>query len=248
VTGVERQPDAAEVEALVHDLRAGLAAAADPAVAPAMQAYMKSDLPYYGVRATSCRAVCTRVIAAHPLPDRAAWQAAVRRLCDEATHREELYAAVALLRDRRYAEYRDVDVLPLYQHVLVTGSWWDVVDDTAAHLVGPLLLAHPAEVGPVLRAWAVDEDRWLRRTSVIAQLLAKERTDLDLLTTAIEANVDDRDFFLRKAIGWALRQYARTDPDWVRAFVAEHADRLSPLSRREALKHLGPPDDPPGTA
>jgi 3-methyladenine DNA glycosylase AlkD len=248
VTGVERQPDAAEVEALVHDLRAGLAAAADPAVAPAMQAYMKSDLPYFGVRATSCRAVCTRVIAAHPLPDRAAWQAAVRRLCDEATHREELYAAVALLRDRRYAEYRDVDVLPLYQHVLVTGSWWDVVDDTAAHLVGPLLLAHPAEVGPVLRAWAVDEDRWLRRTSVIAQLLAKERTDLDLLTTAIEANVDDRDFFLRKAIGWALRQYARTDPDWVRAFVAEHADRLSPLSRREALKHLGPPDDPPGPA
>jgi 3-methyladenine DNA glycosylase AlkD len=135
-------------------------------------------------------------------------------------------------------------VLPVYRHVLVTGAWWDVVDDAAAHLVGPLLLAHPAEVGPVLREWAVDDDRWLRRTSVIAQLLAKERTDLDLLTTAIDANLDDRDFFLRKAIGWALRQHARTDPDWVRAFVAERGDRLSPLSRREALKHLGPLPEP----
>jgi 3-methyladenine DNA glycosylase AlkD len=67
---------------------------------------------------------------------------------------------------------------------------------------------------------------------------AKDRTDLPLLATAVEANLDDRDFFLRKAIGWALRQYARTDPDWVRAFVAAHDDRISRLSSREALKHL----------
>lgn len=235
---------APDVGALVHDLRARLAAAADPAAAPGMQAYMKSDLPYYGVRASSCRAIFSEVIAAHPLPDRAAWLTAAGRLWDEATHREELYAALAVLRDRRYAEHRDPEVLPLYRHVLVTGAWWDVVDDAAAHLVGPLLLAHPAEVGPVLRAWAVDEDRWLRRTAVIAQLFAKDRTDLDLLTAAIDANIDDRDFFLRKAIGWALRQYARTDPDWVRAFVADRGDRLSPLSRREALKHVGPLPEP----
>ena len=100
----------------------------------------------------------------------------------------------------------------------------------------------------MLREWAVDEDRWLRRTSVIAQLLAKDRTDLDLLSTAIDANLDDRDFFLRKAIGWALRQHARTDPQWVRTFVADRGDRLSPLSRREALKHVGPLADPVGPA
>jgi 3-methyladenine DNA glycosylase AlkD len=244
VTRVEGATAAPEVGVLVHDLRAGLAAAADPAAAPAMQAYMKSDLPYYGVRASSCRAIFSAAIAAHPLPDRAAWLAAVGRLWDEATHREELYAALAVLRDQRYVQHRDPGVLPLYRHVLVTGAWWDVVDDTAAHLVGPLLIAYPAEVGPVLRTWAVDEDRWLRRTAVLAQLLAKDRTDLDLLTAAIDANLDDRDFFLRKAIGWALRQYARTDPDWVRAFVADRGDRLSPLSRREALKHVGPPPEP----
>lgn len=89
----------------------------------------------------------------------------------------------------------------------------------------------------MLRTWARAPDRWLRRTAVICQLGAKDGTDLELLTEAIEANLDDGDFFLRKGIGWALRQYARTDPDWVRSFVAAHP-ALSPLSRKEALKHL----------
>ena len=89
----------------------------------------------------------------------------------------------------------------------------------------------------MLRTWARAPDRWLRRTAVICQLGAKDGTDLELLTEAIEANLDDGDFFLRKGIGWALRQHARTDPDWVRSFVAAHP-ALSPLSRKEALKHL----------
>jgi 3-methyladenine DNA glycosylase AlkD len=97
--------------------------------------------------------------------------------------------------------------------------------------------ADPASVTPVLRTWIRAPDRWLRRTAVICQLGARERTDLALLTEAIEANLDDGDFFLRKGIGWALRQFARTDPQWVRAFVAAHP-ALSPLSRKEALKHL----------
>ena len=87
--------------------------------------------------------------------------------------------------------------------------------------------------------WAVGDDRWLRRVAVICQVGAKDRTDRVLLSDAILANAADRDFFLRKAIGWALRDYARTDPAWVRDFVAAHEDELSPLSKREALKHLG---------
>jgi len=88
--------------------------------------------------------------------------------------------------------------------------------------------------------WSRDPDRWLRRTSIICQLGAKKSTDLDLLYACIEANLDDPDFFLRKAIGWALRQYAWTDPDEVRRYVAARTDRLSPLSRREALRNVGP--------
>jgi 3-methyladenine DNA glycosylase AlkD len=121
--------------------------------------------------------------------------------------------------------------------MIVTGAWWDFVDEIAPRFVGPLRISYPDTVTPLLRDWATDADRWRRRSSVICQIGAKADTDLALLAYAIEANVADRDFFLRKAIGWALRHHARTDPDWVRAFVDAHPD-LSGLSRREALKHL----------
>jgi 3-methyladenine DNA glycosylase AlkD len=226
---------------LVHDVRQRLRDAGDHDRAPAMQAYMKSALPYYGVAAPQCRVIFREVLSAHPLPDRETWLAAVHELWDGATHREECYAALAVVRHRLYASYRDSQVLPLYRHLLTTGAWWDVVDDVATHLVGPLLLDHPAEVKPTVRSWATDDDRWLRRTAVICQIGAKERIDIDLLAEVVEANLEDNDFFLRKGIGWALRQHARIDPDWVRAFVAAHDERISSLSRREALKHLGAP-------
>jgi 3-methyladenine DNA glycosylase AlkD len=126
-------------------------------------------------------------------------------------------------------------VTELFQGWIVEGGWWDFTDEIANRHVGPLVRAHRLQ--PLMRAWSVHPDRWLRRTSVICQLGARAEIDLALLTDAIEANVDDPDFFLRKGIGWALRQHARTDPEWVRAFVDAHPG-LSPLSRREALKHL----------
>ncbi len=236
----EQPADDARVAGLVEEMRDRLRAAGDPVKAPQMQAYLKSALPCYGVSAPVARVAFRAALAAHPLPDRESWLAAVHALWDGVTHREEWYAALAVARDRRYAAYRDADALPLYRHLVISGAWWDVVDDVATHLVGPLLLRDPQAVRPVVHSWATDPDRWLRRTAVICQVGAKERTDLDLLSDAIEANLDDRDFFLRKAIGWALRQQARLDPDWVRAFVAAHDDRISGLSRREALKHVQP--------
>ena len=121
---------------------------------------------------------------------------------------------------------------------MVTGAWWDHVDEVASHLVGGVLAGHRVEVTPVMRAWAVDDDLWVRRTAVLCQLNHKADTDTDLLHDVIEANLDDRSFWLRKAIGWALREYSRTDPDWVRAEVDQLGDRLSGLSRREATRHL----------
>ena len=106
--------------------------------------------------------------------------------------------------------------------------------------MGGVLLSHPADVRPVLEQWAVADDLWVRRAAIICQVGARERLDQSLLTDVIEPNIDDPDFFSRKAIGWALRDHARTDPDWVRAFVTGHP-ALSGLSRREALKHLGQP-------
>jgi 3-methyladenine DNA glycosylase AlkD len=167
----------------------------------------------------------------------------VRDLWDHATHSEERYAATALTGHRAYRAWQDPDTLPLYRHLVVTGAWWDHVDEVASNRIGPILLSHrdisqTDVVTPLVAQWATDDDQWLRRTAIISQLTFKERTDLGLLRATIEPNLDDTSFWIRKAIGWALRQYARTDPDWVRATVAEYDGRLSGLSRREALKHL----------
>jgi 3-methyladenine DNA glycosylase AlkD len=220
-----------DVTDLVERVRAALAARADPAAAPAMQAYMKSAMPFRGVPKPARTALLGELV--HQLDDPTTVETAAIVLWDGAAYREERYVAVALARRLR----PDPGRLPLIEHWICTGAWWDLVDEIAAHLVGPLLQAWPGRTEPAMRRWMVDDDRWLRRTSVIAQLGARSATDVGLLTDAIEANQDDPDFFLRKAVGWALRQHARTDPEWVRAFVAAHP-RLSPLSRREALRHL----------
>ena len=222
---------------LIAGVRAGLAAAANPEKAPQMQAYMKSALPYHGVPMPEVRRITRAVFADHPLEDRATWESTVRALFDEASHREEWYAALMLLNQRRYAAYLDGEVMPLLRHLITAGAWWDVVDDVS-HRVGDALLADRERVEPVVRGWIDCDDLWLRRSAVICQLGHRERTDLQLLVDAIEPAMPEREFFLRKAIGWALREYAKTDAAWVRRFVAEHEDTLSGLSRREALKHL----------
>jgi 3-methyladenine DNA glycosylase AlkD len=203
---------------------------------------MKSAMPYRGVTSAPLRAVCRAAFDAHPLADRESWESAVRLLWDDASYREERYAAMALTTHRAYREHQDPAALGLYRHLVVTGAWWDYVDSVAGHQVGGILSSYPAEVPPVMRSWAVDDDLWLRRTAILCQLLRRAATDVDLLGYALEQNLEGsrhgREFFIRKAVGWALRQHARVDPDWVRSFVAEHSGELSGLSRREALKHL----------
>jgi 3-methyladenine DNA glycosylase AlkD len=224
--------------ALVDAVRAALAAAADPVAAEPMQRYMKSAMPYYGVRLPEVRRLGRAVFTARRLPDRSTWEATVRAMFDGATHREERYAALALVAHRYYRPYTDVESLRLYEHLIRTGAWWDLVDETS-HRVGDVLRSYRGEVSGVIRRWARSDSLWIRRSSIICQVGHKAETDLDLLRDAIEPNIADRDFFIRKAIGWALRDVAYVEPDWVRTFVNTHGG-LAPLSKREALKHLTP--------
>ena len=234
-----RRPPVTADAGLVDALRDGLAALGDPAKAPEMQRYMKSTMPYRGVPTPARRQLVRAALAAHAPTDRATWEATVRRLWDDAAFREERYVAIDLCAHRTARAWQDVDTVPLYDHMVVTGAWWDHVDSVAIPLLGPILRAAPGSMTPLVRQWSVDDDMWRRRTSIIVHNGSKAATDLDLLTDVIVANEDDRRFFVAKAIGWALREQAKTDPSWVRAFVAAHADRMAPLSVREALKHLG---------
>ena len=223
-------------------VRAALAAGGDPQRAVAQQRYMKSAMPFYGLGLPAVRSTLRPILREHPPATREVWEATTRALWDEATHREERYAAIELTGIAAARPWQDPAALALYEHLVRTGSWWDYVDPIASGRVGLILRGHRAATTPVIRSWAVGDDLWVRRTAILCQLQAGADTDLDLLTAAIDANTlgtaFGSEFFIRKAIGWALRQHARTDPDWVRSFVAARSARLAPLSMREALKHL----------
>jgi 3-methyladenine DNA glycosylase AlkD len=232
---VRWQPEDAD-SVLIAAIRTQLGAAADPVLAPSMQAYMKSAMPYLGVRVPTVRSLARAAEKTRPPTDVGVHLATVALLWDEAEFREERYAAAALLDTPTARRLRTPAQLPLLTHMIQTGRWWDHVDEVS-HRVGDLLKLDREPMAGVLRAWAAGDDLWLRRSAIIAQLGARTATDLDLLSDVIEAAQTEPEFFLRKAIGWALRDYARTDAGWVRAFIDAHP-ALSGLSRREALKHL----------
>jgi 3-methyladenine DNA glycosylase AlkD len=226
---------------LIAALRKELQTAADPTKAPAMQAYMKSAMPYYGVNAPAMKRITKAIFDAHPLDGVQRWTDTVLALWRRATHREERYAAIALTGQRLYRAHQTPDALPIYDEMLVTGAWWDYVDEVSIHRVGPLLRHHADVIRPVIARWSTDDDMWRRRASIICQISFKGDADLELLYACIESNLDHRDFFIRKAIGWALRTYAWADPAEVVRYVDLNQARLSPLSQREALKNVRAP-------
>jgi 3-methyladenine DNA glycosylase AlkD len=238
---------------LLLDVRRELKRVAVAGNAPAMQAYMKSEMPYHGVSAAALRAACRKVFAAHPIESAEAWRRGALALWDGATHREERYAAIEWTGDRRAREFQTLAVLPMYEHMVVTGAWWDTVDALAKLRLGNLLRRDPKKMRARMLAWSGDADIWKRRSAILCQLGFKEETDLPLLYACIEPSLESNLgrgafrhrslsatdlFFLRKAIGWALRQYAWTDPKEIARFVGRRRNELSGLSRREALKNV----------
>jgi len=203
-----------------------------------MQRYMKSAMPYRDVPTPVQRRASRELFATHPLADADTWARVILELWSGATYREERYAAIELLSDRRYRPFRTLERLPLYERLIVEGAWWDLVDGIATRLLGELLRADPAAMSRAMRTWARDANLWKRRSAILCQIGFKTDTDLRLLYACIEPNLADPDFFIRKAIGWALRQYAWSDPKEVKRYVREKGSALSTLSRREALKNI----------
>ena len=216
-------------------IRTTLRERADPVRGAGAKAYMKSTMPCLGVRVPEVRRITAAAAAAAPFESAGQLRATVLELWRAAAAREERYAAIDLTANR--IVIGDMLMLPVYEEIIRTGAWWDFVDGTAGRLCG-LLQANRGEMTALLLNWSADPDSWIRRAAILSQLKAKATTDPVLLARVVEANLADPEFFIRKAIGWALREYAKTAPDWVAAFVAHHAASISPLSRKEALRHL----------
>ena len=126
--------------------------------------------------------------------------------------------------------------LPFLKEMIVHSDWWDIVDTLASNQIGTLC-KNDTEAKIEVQSWISDENMWLRRTAIIYQLKYKDDTDVDFLSRAVLTCAHESEFFIRKAIGWALRQHSKTDPKFVRQFVALHRQKLSKLSIREATKY-----------
>ncbi|MFD9396675.1 DNA alkylation repair protein [Streptomyces sp. NPDC060000] len=239
VTGADTNgaPDSVLADVVLERLTAAYEAAADPGRAAAMHAYMKGVAPFLGLPTPARRALSRTVLAGTPRPDEGDCTAIALR-CWALPQREYHYFGVDYL--RRYAPRLSSAFLPVARRLVTTTSWWDTVDALAAHVVGTLVAAD-RRLGAEMDAWIADEDLWVVRTALLHQLRRKDRTDTDRLFAYCLHRSGHPDFFVRKAIGWALREYARTDPAAVRTFVTRERERFAPLTVREALKNIGDP-------
>ncbi|MBL8313428.1 MAG: DNA alkylation repair protein [Rubrivivax sp.] len=229
--------------ALVDALKATLAAHGDAARAVPMQAYMKSALPFHGVATPLRRQLVARAAAAWAPADAATVSDTVLALWRSATHREARYAALDLLRLPRLRRRLSTALLPALQEMIETGAWWDFCDEISGVALARLLQAEPAVMKPVLRRWANGPSMWLRRAAMLSQRSLKSGFDAvlfyDTLLPSLAGGAFADEFFIRKGMGWALRERAHVAPDEVRAFCTEYAERLSPLTKREALRVIG---------
>ena len=223
---------------LLARLRKELAAAGSPRRARGAQAYMKSAMPFHGVGAVPLRAVCRRIFTGHPLLSAGAWRRDVLAIWRGAAFREERYAAIELTGDRRARGFQTMAALPMYEEMIVTGAWWDLVDALATKRLGEILRAEPEPMRRAMLSWSRSADLWKRRSAILCQNRMGADTNLDFLYACIEPSLPSQEFFLRKAIGWALRQLAWWNPKEALRYVKENETRLAGLSKREALINL----------
>ncbi len=200
-----------------------------------MAAYLKTTMPFYGIKMPVRDAILKDGLKRFPLSQVSDLSRVVTELW-KGKHREEKSSAIRIAQNHK--AFITVELLPLYGRMIREGGWWDLVDEVAVHLVGVLWLHHPEVIAPVMDRWIEDEDLWIRRAAIIAPIKNKKQTDAKRLFTYCRDHAHEKDFFIRKGIGWALREYAKTDPEAVTDFLERHRDILSPLSFREAAKHL----------
>jgi 3-methyladenine DNA glycosylase AlkD len=229
-------PVAANLEAeLVAEVARALASRRDPRKAVEMAAYMKTEMPFYGVQKPE-RLLVLRDIKKRFVPaDRCRYESSVLSLWRRA-HREEKYLAINYASS--FPQFISYESMALYERLIREGAWWDFVDCVCGELVGVVYLKERRLLKPVIEKWAKDADMWIRRASLICQLHHKQNTDQEQLFRFCLMMAGQKEFFIEKAMGWALREYSKTDPASVKEFLKNNRSVLSGLSYREGARHL----------
>jgi len=206
---------------------------ADPVQAAPMKKYMRDQFEYLGIKTPENTALQKAFYKAHGLPGLSELDEILRDLWS-LPEREFQYVGMGLL--GKFEKQLPAEFIDTVEYLIITKSWWDTVDAIASHTVGTHFKRFPKIRGAYLKKWRKSKNMWLRRTTILFQLGYKKETNFELLSDIIRENLGSDEFFINKAIGWALRQYAYTDPNAVKQFV--RSTQLHPLSRREAMKHI----------
>lgn len=207
--------------------------AADAENALAAKAYMRNQFEYFGIKAATRQSISKDYIK-KGLPAYVEIEVIVKELW-QLPEREYQYFAIDLMAAMK--KQWTADIIKLIEFVLVNNSWWDTVDHAASDLTGPYLKLFPQQINKITGNWNRSADFWLQRSSIMFQKKYKKETDTVLLSKYILRHTQSKEFFVQKAIGWALREYGKTDAAWVKDFVTQN--KLAPLSEREALKRIG---------
>jgi 3-methyladenine DNA glycosylase AlkD len=207
---------------------------ADSLLKPRQEAYMRNQFVFFGVNQTKRHAIQKNIFKAYPISTIDELTDIVKILWHLQT-REYLYTAIDLL--RKYKQLWNQTSLELFKYCILTDSWWDTVDNLATHCVGTVCVQFPKLID-IIDTWISADEMWVRRTALLCQLRYKTKTNTIRLFSYCEKTMHEKEFFIRKAIGWILREYSKTDPLAVAAFVTLNATILSPLSKREALKRI----------
>ena len=219
----------------LRPVREHLSLLSDPLRAEGASAYMRHQFPFFGVPMPELRTYAKGLFKQglpnpNAIPDivDAAWSQ---------PEREFQYLAIWLLRATR--KQWDKGTITLAEDMITRKSWWDTVDAIASDITGPFFQDRPGRIATVTGRWKRARNFWLQRSSLLYQKAWKKDTDRERLAGYILQVSDSKEFFVQKAIGWALREYAKTDPAWVGKFVKAHQEALPALAKREALKHIG---------
>ncbi len=194
-----------------------------------MKAYMRNQFEFLGVKSPK-----RKLLQREYFKGFKGFDESVARDLYKNKYREFKYTSIDFL--IKFKKHLEEDHIDFLREIILIEPWWDTVDIIGSNLVGALAFKYKDLVKSHMEPWALDENIWISRTSIIFQLRYKENTDRDFLEYTIGKNKDKKEFFIEKAIGWALREYSKTDGDWVRDFIKRYD--LRPLSKREAMKHL----------
>ena len=200
-----------------------------------MQRYLKTTMPFYGVKSPILNTIVNDVNNLHLISNQEEYNSVIMDIWN-LSHREEKYISIKLA--RKWKKYITLEALTVYEKMIREGQWWDFIDPISQGLIGILLMKNRFKMNKILDKWIKDENLWIRRSAILAHLKHKENTDYKKLFEYCLKCAHEKEFFIQKAIGWVLREFSKTEPEIVYAFIQDNERVLSNLSKREGMKYI----------